>query len=153
MEEEELDVDWIREFEETDELYKDYYKDDVFYIRLRFVYVNRRNEIEKVEEDSHLMSQKNRLSRDEMKSVIDKHRLANYRVASVLKYNLTMGPDELETAANSYLTAIGDADAVEFEQTINSFQDMNELLIVFQEKSKTRAHHKIDMRRLTRRKN
>ena len=136
------DIDWNEE------------KDDIYYIRLRFVYVNRRNEIEKVEEDSHLMSQKNRLSRDEMKCVIDKHRLANYRVASMLKYNLTMGPEDLETTANSYLTLIGgDADAVEFEQTISTFQDMNEILVVFQERSKTRSHHKIDMRRLTRRKN
>ena len=44
----ELNDDWIKTFEKTDKLYQDFYKDDLYYIHLKFCYVNRSNEIEKI---------------------------------------------------------------------------------------------------------
>ena len=42
----ELNDDWIAEFERNDKLYQDFYKDDIYYINLKCVYVNRDNEID-----------------------------------------------------------------------------------------------------------
>ena len=61
-----LDDDWINEFENTDKLYKDYYKDDLYYIHLRVIYINRVNEIEKLKQESFLMSKPNYITREEI---------------------------------------------------------------------------------------
>ena len=43
-----LDDEWINEFNKIDKLYEDFYKDDLYYINLRVIYVNRENEIDKI---------------------------------------------------------------------------------------------------------
>ena len=45
-EDKELNDEWINNFEKTDKLYEDYYKDDLYYVNLKFIYLNRENEIE-----------------------------------------------------------------------------------------------------------
>ena len=50
-----LNDDWIVNFEKTDKLYQDFYKDDLYYINLKIIYINRNNEIEKVKQESFLM--------------------------------------------------------------------------------------------------
>jgi hypothetical protein len=47
----ELNDDWIINFEETDKLYKDFYKDNLDYINIDFIYINDDNEIEKIKQD------------------------------------------------------------------------------------------------------
>ena len=47
-EHEKLNDDWINNFEKTDKLYQDFYKDDVYYANLQFIYLNRSNEIDKI---------------------------------------------------------------------------------------------------------
>lgn len=46
-----LDDDWICNFEKNDKLYKDFYKDDVYFINLHIVYVNKNYEIEKLKQE------------------------------------------------------------------------------------------------------
>ena len=36
-----LDDEWINNFDKIDNLYKDFYKDDIYYIHLRILYINR----------------------------------------------------------------------------------------------------------------
>ena len=47
-----LEDDWITKFNETDAVYKDFYKDDLYYVNLKFIYVNRESEIEKIKYES-----------------------------------------------------------------------------------------------------
>jgi hypothetical protein len=54
-----LDDDWIHNFDKTDELYKDFYKDDVYFSDLKVIYINRSNEIEKINQASLLLSKPN----------------------------------------------------------------------------------------------
>ena len=44
----ELNDDWIKNFEENEKLYNDFYKDDLYYINLKVIYINKFNEIEKI---------------------------------------------------------------------------------------------------------
>jgi hypothetical protein len=37
--ENELNTDWVVEFEKKDILYKDYYKEDLYYTNIHFVYI------------------------------------------------------------------------------------------------------------------
>ena len=55
------DDSWIKEFEKKEELYQDFYADDIFFTKLHFVYVDRENAIEKITEENFLMSVKNQI--------------------------------------------------------------------------------------------
>ena len=144
----ELDIlndEWIINFEKTDELYQDFYKDDLYYINLKYLYINRSNEIEKIKEESFLMSRPNYISREEIlqilkKSVIDDDR--RYSLLSILKYNITLDADDVKNYVlypneeRNYLKVIKNIDAIPFEKSISMLHDLNDLILIFYEKSK-----------------
>jgi hypothetical protein len=138
-----LNDDWLNKFEEIDELYKDFYKDDVYYTDVKIVYVNRNNEIEKINQSPFLMSNPNCVSREEILQILKKSSFEadrKYSLLSILKYNILLEPDEIkqyltDSINTNYLNIIKNIDAVYFEKTINMFQDLNELILIFYEKS------------------
>ena len=138
-----LDDEWINNFEKTDKLYQEFYKDDVYYINLRAFYINRENEIDKIKNETLLMKSPNIISREEIieilkkKSVDDERR---YTLLSILRYNINLEPDEVKnyllTRENKeYLSVIKNIDTVVYEKTINMFQDLNDLILIYYEKS------------------
>ena len=138
-----LDDDWINNFENTDKLYKDFYKDDLYYVNLRAIYINRENEIEKLKQESFLMSKPNSISREEIFEILKKNSVDNdkkYSLLSILKYNIVLEPDDIKLYLNNrngdeYLSVVKHIDAVVFEKSINMFHDLNDLILIFYEKS------------------
>ncbi len=138
-----LDDDWIRNFENTDKLYKDFYKDDLYYVNLRVIYINRENEIDKLKQESFLMSKPNSISREEMLEILKKNSIDNdkrYSLLSILKYNIDLEPDDIKFYLNNgdgreYLSSIKNIDSVVFNKSINMFHDLNDLILIFYEKS------------------
>ncbi len=138
-----LDDDWINNFETTDKLYKDFYKDDLYYVNLRIIYINRENEIEKLKQESFLMSKPNSISRDEILEILKKNAVDNdkrYSLLSILKYNIVLEPDEIKfylnnTSREEYLSVIKNIDSVVFNKSISMFHDLNDLILIFYEKS------------------
>jgi hypothetical protein len=140
-----LDDDWINNFEKTEELYQDFYKDDLYYINLKFIYVSRSNDIEKIKHESFLMSTPNYISREEIlqilkRSITDDDR--KYSLLSILKYNITLDAEEVknfvlkeDNEERSYLKVIKNIDAIALEKTINMLHDLNDIILVFYEKS------------------
>jgi len=139
----ELNDDWINNFEEVDKLYQDFYKENLYYITLKYIYVNRENNIEKIIQEPFFMSIPNYISREEILQIIKKSSIDNnkrYSLLSILNYNITLEPDDIKnfitTFENrSYLNIVKNIDAINFEKTINMFQDLNELLLIYYEKS------------------
>ena len=140
-----LDDEWINNFDKIDELYKDFYKDDVYFVDLNIVYVNRSNEIEKIKQAPFLMSRPNCIKREEILEILKNSSLEDnrkYSLLSILRYNILLEPDEIkEYLLNSnadntnYLSNIKNIDTIYFEKTINMFQDLNEIILIFYEKS------------------
>jgi hypothetical protein len=139
-----LNDDWIRQFEEVDELYKDFYRDDLYYIDFNFVYVNQDNEITKIKQKPFIMSQPNCILREEFIQILKTHSCEDnipYSLYSILRYNILLEPYEIkhyltDTLENSnYLTLVKNIDTIHFEKTINMFQDLNDVTILFYEKS------------------
>jgi len=141
----ELNDDWINNFEKTDKLYQEFYKDDLYYINLKLIYVNRDNDIEKIKMESYLMSAPNYISREEIlqilkRTTVDNDR--NYSLLSILKYNITLDADDIKSfltfpsEERNFLNIVKNIDAISFEKTINMFQDLNDLILIFYEKSK-----------------
>jgi hypothetical protein len=138
-----LNDDWIQHFEKTDKLYQDFYRDDLCYINLKIIYVNKSSEIEKIKHESFLMSSPNYISREEMIGILKKNAIDNkrkYTLMSILKYVVNLEPDEIKYFLNNtdhypFLKVIKNIDAITFERSINMFQDLNDLILVFFEKS------------------
>lgn len=139
-----LDDEWINSFEKTDKLYKDFYKDDLYYVNLRSLYINRDNEIDKLKQESFLLSSPNYISNEEILEILKKNSIDNdkrYSLLSILKYNIVLEPDEVKNYLinkenNNYLSVIKNIDSVSFEKSINMFHDLNDLILIFYEKSK-----------------
>jgi hypothetical protein len=141
-----LDDSWINDFEKNDEPYIDFYKDNIFTVNINIFYINKDNNIEKVSEEVFLMQTPNIISREEIIGIIKKNSMLNsnkYSLLSVIKYNITLNPEEitpfLKTKIFDYynedfFTTLKNIDTVHFEKTINMFQDLNTLFIIFYEK-------------------
>jgi len=140
-----LNDDWINKFEKTDKLYQDFYKDDIYYINLKFLYVNRSNEIEKIKQETFLMSQPNIVSREEIlqilkKSITSDERL--YSLLAILKYNCQLDADDIKhfllnpNEYSHFLTVVKHIDTITYDKTISMLQDLNDLVFIFYEKSK-----------------
>ena len=138
-----LDDEWINNFENTDKLYQDFYKDDLYYINLRVIYVNRENEIDKIKHDSFLLSNKNIISENEIIGILKKHSIDNerkYSLLSILRYNIILEPDDvkkylLNKENQNYLSVIKNIDDIIFQKSITMFHDLNDIILIFYEKS------------------
>jgi len=139
---ERLDDDWLTKFTETDKLYQEFYKDDVYYTDIHFVYINPKNEIVKINKESFLLNNKNYIMREELVGLIKRNSIVDstrYSVMSILKYNITLDPTNIKSFVfnqeDNYLTPIKNIDTIKFDQTIHMFNDLNDLLIILYEKA------------------
>ena len=139
-----LSDEWINNFEKNDKLYQDFYKEDLYYINIHFIYINTNNEIEKIKEENFLMSEPNFISRDQLLGLIKRNNIENkrkYDLLSILKFNILLNPEDILffLKNNSYnindesLKLVKNIDSIQFDKTINMFQDLNDLIIIFYE--------------------
>lgn len=148
-EEDILDESWIHNFEKIDKPYEEYYKDNIYYVTINIIYVNKENNIEKINQEVFLMQKPNLISREEIIGIIKRNSTINdnisnkYSFLSMVKYNFILNPEDVNTFLksteidyynNSYFTILKHIDNIVFEKTINMFQDLNTLIIIFYEK-------------------
>jgi hypothetical protein len=142
---EELDTSWINEFEELDKDFNSYYKEDLSFIRINYVYINTQNEIVNISEENCLFKKPGMLSKEELIGLIKRNSFNNaikYSLLSLLKYNIDFEPINLKTFLRSndkgigknYLKSITNIDNIFFEKSISLFHDLNNLFIIFIEK-------------------
>jgi hypothetical protein len=136
----ELNDDWIQKFDEKDRLYKDFYPEDIYFINFQIIYLNTLNEIEKVKFESFLLSNQNTVTREELIRMIKDHNIENnkkYKLFSLLKFNLDLEIEDLkpflyDSKPIFHLNTISSIDNITFKPTITMFQDLNEIIIIFQ---------------------
>ena len=139
-----LDDEWIKNFENNDKLYQEFYKDDLYYINLRIIYINRNNEIDKIKNQPFLLTSPNKILREEVIGIIKNNSQDNnirYSLLSILKYNVNLEPDDIKNYLikkdnNNFLSVVKNIDTIVFEKSISIFHDLNDILFVFYEKSK-----------------
>lgn len=139
---EELDSTWIYDFDKTDNEYKMYYTEDLSFIKIRSIYINADNEIEKVKEEQLFFKESNTIQKEELLSVIKHNSFLNdnrYRLMLLLKVNINIQPQELKnflrsksiTIGEQFIRNISSLDSIKFEKTISMFHDLNELIVLF----------------------
>jgi len=151
-----LNDDWIKNFEKTDKLYQDFYKSDLYYVNLKFLYINRENEIVKIRQEPFLMSKPNYISREEILQILLKYSFVDnfrYSLLSILLYNFTLEPADIKNyltykndtkTKDNYIKVIKNIDAITFEKTINMFHYLNDLILIFYEKQKYEKKQQTD---------
>ena len=157
-EEEEIDKDidfsWINDFENLDKEYKDYYTEDLTVIKIRCIYVNHNNEIERVLEDTLLLKTPGLLSKEEIVGLIKHNMVCNqikYSLLYILKFNINLDPiylktfikskDPLSVIGSNYLQSIKNIDDIKFDKSISMFHDLNDISIIFYNKGSLTTHH------------
>jgi hypothetical protein len=140
---ESLDDKWIKNFEEEDEPYEDFYKEDNYYINIDFLYIDYENNLEKIKQEKFFMNTPNYIMREEMIYLLKKNTIMNnkrYSLFSLLKYHMTLDPQEITNYLSKekdpflFLHSIKNLDTLFFEKTISSFQDINSLIFLLREK-------------------
>ena len=148
----ELNDDWIHNFEKSDKLYQDFYKDDLYYMNLKYIYINKNSEIEKINQEVFLMSSPNKITREEFIKILKKSLTVNnikYSLLSILKYNINLDALDIKNFLSSsnqhssYLSVIKIIDAISFERSISMFHDLNELILLFYDKTSQEHTHSI----------
>jgi hypothetical protein len=145
-----LDNDWITEFEKVDKDYKSFYNEDLEYLKVNIIYINLNNEIEKIKRETFFIKD-NRVSRELLIGILKNnsfHCEKRYSLLSILKYNIDLTPTEIKDYLLSkdtipFLSIVKNIDDIPFNKTINMFQDINDLFILFYEKNennKSYAH-------------
>jgi hypothetical protein len=147
-EKEDLDTKWIEDFELIDNSYKTFYADDITHIKFHYIYVNRENNIDKVKEETILLKTPNYVSKEELIGLLKKHNKSaniSYTVLSILKYNIDVYPSDVsyylkkknitEDDPHYFLKSVKNIDSIPLDKTISMFQDLNDIIIVFYEKT------------------
>jgi len=136
------DDSWIKEFEKKEELYQDFYADDIFFTKLHFVYVDRENAIEKITEENFLMSVKNQIERHELIQILKRVTTIDnnkYSLLSILKCNIQITQDNVKNFLSSnnlsdfyddFVTPVKNIDTIYFEKSINMFQDLTDVVFI-----------------------
>lgn len=148
---EELDSTWLQEFQNLDNEYKNYYTEDLSFIRIHYVYINKDNEIEKTREEKILLKNAGILQKEELLSVIKHNSFSNnrkYSLMSILKFNINIEPIHLtnflknkdKTIGNSFLQSIKNIDSVKFDKSISMFHDINNIIIIFHQEISLKTH-------------
>ena len=113
------------------------------------LYVNKRNELEKISEKSIQLSNPNKIKKEELIKVIkenDKLDKKKYKLISILVYNLTLKHEDLKNFLKNgdnynFMTNLKNIDDYGLESSINCLQNINTVFILFKEEDKKIANN------------
>jgi len=141
-----LDDSWLVEFENIDNDYKYFYKENINSVKIHCLYINKNNCLEKIKEETILLNKSNVLSKEEIIEILKRNNKENhirYSLMHILKYNIDLEPIHLKsflknniennTVKMDYLTTIKTLDNILFQPTIYMFQDLTDIFILFYE--------------------
>ena len=141
---EEIDFNWIDEFEKVDTLYKDFYKETQKEISIIITYVNKKNKVHHTETLQTSLDN-NVLKKDKLIYLIKEHMRYNntkYTPIFLFKWCIDIEPVLL----NKYMSDIHDENFltieesitnIHFNKSIKMFHELNSFHIVMHECSKT----------------
>jgi hypothetical protein len=89
------------------------------------------------------MSKPNYISHEEILEILKKNTTDNdkrYSLLSILKYNISLEPEDIKLYLNNrsneeYLSIIKNIDTIVFNKSVNMFHDLNDLILIFYEKT------------------
>lgn len=139
-----MDTDWIEEYENEDSSYELFYPEALSKIKVNILYVNTRNELEKMREELIYLSVPNRITKEELLRVIKRYDISDtikYKLVSILVYNVDIQHNELKNYLYgpdkyNFITSLRNIEDYELKPTLKYLEKVNNLYIIFSEKEK-----------------
>jgi len=136
-----MNENWITEFTNKESDYNNFYQDNISYINIYIMYVNKNKCLEKVKEKTIYLHKNNILEKEELKKIIMSYKKSeniSYRLISLLKHNIDIEPDDIakslkENYQYNYIESLKSIDDIMFNKSITTFEDLNSLFFVFYE--------------------
>jgi hypothetical protein len=145
----ELDTNWISEFEIEDAEYKQFYKEKIKSIKIYILYVNKQQELFHIKKETCPIKD-TILSKKHLIDILNQHKTyqnKNYTPLSILKYNITLNPDNINnyllesqetSAVDDFLSAETSIESIPWFDSILFLHNINSLYIVYREKWKSK---------------
>ena len=143
---EKLDSAWISEFEDIDTSYNKFYKENVDFVCVTFVYIDNDNQIKHVKKEKIILRPQNVLPYNVLMDLINTYKERfSYKFDFLIKYNIDTEPADVknlikENFHERYIQETSVIDDVNFKNTISMFQDLNELYLFFSEKKYSKSN-------------
>lgn len=142
-----IDLHEIDEFNASISKYKDFYKENVETIKLKFLFINKENKLEKIKQDDLILKTPNIIySEDLIKILISNRKCMNksYNFYALSLYNVDIDPENISVIDNQdFLCSINYINKdIHIQPTINILQDLNELLFIFKENNTKNNNNK-----------
>ena len=146
---EELDIDWIKNFENNEKEYENFYEKKVNSIKIFSLYVNNNCILDKVKETTILLNN-SLLEKDKLIKIIRETKIdenINYKLISILKFNIDLKSNEIKNFLLNndkyyFLESIKELKNIYFDDTIAILQSLNSLYFIYYEYNKKLKNNK-----------
>jgi hypothetical protein len=147
-----MDTSWIEEYENEDNSYEMFYPNALSNIKVNVLYINKRNELEKVHEKMIYLSIPNLLKKEELIRLIKDHDIMDtikYKLVSLLVYNVDIQHHELKNylygpEKYDFITSLRNIEDYELKPSLKYLEKVNNIYIVFsQEEDKKETDNTI----------
>jgi hypothetical protein len=136
-----MDVSWINQYEDEDKYYELFYPENAKKIKVSILYVNKKKELEKINEKMVYLNTENKITREEFVRIIkDNERMdkLRYKLLSIVIYNIELKHSDLRNYMNGtekydFITNLRNIEDYELRPTINCLQEINNLYVIFNE--------------------
>lgn len=140
-EDEIIDVNWIKDFENEERYYTMFYPEKARSIKVDFLYVNKNKEIEKISEKVLFLRTENKITKEELIQLVKENEKIDkikYKLVSILIYNITLKHDELRNFLHGsdnydFMTSLKNIDDYELQSSVNCLQSVNNMYIIYTE--------------------
>lgn len=135
LEDENLDLEWINNFEEENKLYDKFNLEPNKYIKMKFIYIDISNNIEKIKNYVLNLSSINKIKKEELCYSIVKNK-ENYKLSSIglLTINIINKEDLYNDIPEVEIKPISFINDIEIPNSMNIFKDVNTLIILLNKK-------------------
>ena len=146
-----LDYEWIKNYKDNEKEYNIFYKSEVLSIEVNYIFINKNNEMIKREK------RRVKYDKEGAREIIDfypsKLIKQKYKLTAAFKYNNIIEEEDVlnDNEEEVYLIPINLEDKNEeiiFEKTIDFFQDLNALYMIFMEQQKNNTTKEIGTKKI-----
>lgn len=139
--EEIIDQQYIKDFENLEKDYKNFYNEDIKQIKIIYLYINNDNEVYNIKSENEKI-ENNCLTKERILYLIKNNQfnlLNKHKLVSLLKFNIDLEHTELKNfilyeSTNSYLVSLKLLDTIYFNNSIHIFNDLNSIIFIFTNK-------------------
>lgn len=151
-----FDSEWIKDYEEKENEYKKFYKEEVNIIDAIFIYINHNNEIYNVKNFKEYIAN-SQINYERIIEIIKNYQNnmdIKHKLMGLLNYKIDIDPENMKQLFNyninpGTLYSIKNINNINFDKTINLLQDLNSLVFIFKVKNTDKNNKNATTRRIT----